>query len=727
MKDGTSQIYSIRDYGDENTEFKPHATIEYSGGKVKQIKGYKDSLIDLDCMEATRQLVMSLIHADSLEDIIASEIPSSEKTNMGLLFDPTGACVDLLNVNSQNAQNVRIPRLVIKSSRLKHFPLKKLKIDKLCLQGINSKALEFLSKSSITDIVFSGTFEVDHLDFSDLQCHRLSLEPKGECPLKEIILPPSCSKLYLKGTFSQLSKVEGKTVEEMQADGEFQKLKALPENVDKLTLTGKFEALSSLLQSNVSNLFLSGKLDQLRLLPENVEDLALTISSASPIENFSKLKKLKSLKVSADQLDLDDLLDIPTLKFCELLSISSDVERIDLLSHHARLEKLALDSSTYPNLKEIILSEGTQLNMSHSQFPALERIDLSRSLLKTFGVFEIKGHHFLHLDDPDGVIPEGYAPKIPIYTGNMTSFSVMPQIKEIKLRKDIEQIDLLGMHFGEHMPINFSEYPDLESLKFRHVDISSDVKIDLSGNQKLKEVVLPVHMLSQIKLPEAVETLELLQEKDKPIPENLNLRDLKNLKKLETNFLVNPQVLQSSLESLKISWPNGKYNDVKELDFSSLKNLEINSNVILSTAPNLERIVMAENFLTMTVEKVCPCLKELDFTHTKIVHLQELPSQLCWNNSGYDEFKSRSLHSVLTLHPEQFRVLNKIKVGKDTEITLPQSAQESPVTLELACDVSKEKEEQLRAAYPALNITRQPFALNRLLPPFMQDRAAARG
>lgn len=668
VEKGETEIYSIRDYGDENTEYEPHATIEMKNGKIKQIKGYKDSLVDIDYIEETRLLLMRLMHTNDFADIINSkDIMVSEKYNIGLMANTNGSFLDMLHI-LPTLEDMKINKIIVKSIRLKNLPLSRMSLQTMEVHGpLSAKILKQLATTQyIKKLVLNAVYEARVLDLSNIQCEKIILSFKNETDIQKIILPANIKNFTFTGNFVALTEITGgENLEQLEGYGLYEKLQSIPQNVKELKLKGD-----------------GGKAKR---------------GYQIQFEDYCQLKKIS---ISGDFPQLRSIPNAPQLEKFELTDGTfENLERLNF-SAYPNIKDIGLARSIFPNLREIIVSSAARdFGGAHCVYPALERIDISNITFESFGVLESKEDHNITLTEDNGTTHSFTFPQL---YGCLMGFSTMPQIKEIKLNEHINRINLNGIHFGAVNPFDFSRYKDLESIDISYSHFSEGAEIDLSPCQKLKKISLDVKHLQQVILPPSVEQMSIRKDKKDRIVD-ADLSGIKNVKTLFADFCIAREQMPPSLENLSLNLFDEGQSNIEKLDFSTLKSLDIKTSAHHLDLPNLKYVALPEKFNDIILFKVCPNLQELDFTGTKqSVALKEI------------DFADEIMSTEGTIHlkPEQFRLLKKIKLGKDAYIEFPLNMTQFSFTLELAYDMPKEKEQMLRKEYPNLPITRQPVPMH---------------
>lgn len=662
VKNGITEIYSIRENGDEYTEFAPHATIEFQNGKIRQLKGYKDSLVDMSYMKAARRLVKTLLHLNTDEEIVASpDIPLSEKNNIGFLKDTNGTLRDIFGVFPQDTEIV-FNAIRVKANRIKCLDFNRIKFKKIIVNGaIMPKTIHYLSNADgleEVNLTFTNEQKEEILDFSALQCRKMELEFKKKALAKTMRLPSSLQELKMANIdMPELTAIEG---------GE-----ALP----LLSLRGKFN-----------------KLEQ---IPDIRKDLTLKGEYTPPLLAGKALQSLKKMILIGNFNLSDTVLLLPSVEKLEFREGTFDnIEKLDF-SSNSELTEIDFHQCVFPRLKEIIVPENVKnFGGAHSVYPALERVDLSQSPRKSFGVLEIDNQKKYSYGVPD---EEGCLSfTIPDFGGYMMGFSAMPALKELLLREDIEKIDLIGIRFGTVNPIDFGRYKELSELNTQYSHLPEKALVDLSSNTNLQRLAIDFNQMSVIIPPATVKELCIRREKETLRPKHLDLQQYPCVKTLKCDFYPQQKDLPASVENLNVCLMDDANAEVKELDFSYLRRLDVKTSAGLKL-PNLERLALPESFVSLYLFNLSPHLAEIDLSKAKgEVELVEM------------DFKEevRESRQKIYLLPEQFQVIRKIKISSETELKLPPCAEKLPILIELPADAA-DKEQELKQKYPHLQIACQ--------------------
>lgn len=217
VKNGTSQIYSLRDYNEEG-ELVPHVTIEVVGDRVVQIKGRSDKMAAPRYIKAARNLVMKLSGIKTLEKLKNTQnIPSSELENIGFIKDKNNKIQDILSLKKDE---IELYNLTINGEDLNYLNLERLKVTELYLTGVLSQSvLDNLAKLKSLQSISLGkvkSVEGKSLDFGGLsEIKHLTLSSCDLSSVKKICLPENLQDLYLGKVKSGLDIVYSKNLKSL--------------------------------------------------------------------------------------------------------------------------------------------------------------------------------------------------------------------------------------------------------------------------------------------------------------------------------------------------------------------------------------------------------------------------------------------------------------------------------------------------------------------------------
>lgn len=763
VKKGETEIYSIRDYGDEYVEFVPHATIEYKAGKVTQIKGYKDSLVDMAYIKDARRLVLTLLHLNNEEEIINHpDIPLSEKNNIGYMKDTHGTLRDILEVIPADA-DVVFSEVKLKANRIKYMDFNRLKFAQITINGdINDKTLQYLSRAdnlSLLNLNFDNEQNSSVLDLSALRCQKIFLNFRKNTAAQKIILPLPAQDVCILGTAPELTAIEGThSLQRLVIQGNYAKLAQIPAVSETLEIqaTTGLQEITSHISPTFKNLLLHGAADLSDTLLPNVESLSLNGTFTLPRTLMPRLEKLK---IIGNYETLETLETAPNLKDIELdgnfenftsfpekaeiIKLKGKFPRLETLPLFSKLKKIELNEGTFgisgtldftscpdldeidfmqsefPQLQEIIVPENVKnFSGSHCVYPALERIDLSASPRKGFGTLESDGKLVINLGEHENNAElDDYQITMPKIGGYLMNFSFLPALKELKLCKGVEKIHLTGMKFGVLQPLDMAKYRNLNELDLQFVDFQTRIPIDLSHCEKLKKLNMDIRHLPDIIVAPNVEALNIRNEKKTSVPQSVNLRQYPHLKTLKCDFILQREDIPPSTETLYMFLMDKASAEFRELDVAAVQEAAIRTSTHLEL-PQLERIALPEKFESLFLYNPMPHLTEIDLRQAKgTVEFVQM-------NLNWDEVSS-SIGKIY-LKSEQYRVLKKIRIGKKTELQLPESVAALPITIEVPKDMPADKVQEIKTKYPRLTIVREEQKLLPLPRTIQQQIGAGR-
>lgn len=765
VEKGETEIYSIREYGDEYTELVPHATIEYQDGQVKQIKGYKDSIVDMGYINATRRFLMHLLDKKELKELINDEtILQAEKKNIGIVKDTNDVSWDILGEIPEDT-DIKIGKINLKAERITAFHFGKVKLEELEVRGsITAKTIRRLSEIDNVEklnLTFNNKEKEKILDLSSLKFKEINLNFKKGADVEKIILSSNLEWITISGDMLKLSAIKTEAeIEKLKINGKFENLSSLPLKAKVIELTeGSFNNIEELDYSSFSRLtdlrFDNCNFHKLKKikLPQTAEDVQITggVSELSVIEQKTPLRKLRiegdisKLKYISDvteELELENKgKSVTKLNICmevEKLKLKgnfdfdifnnfssktkeihfsygtfSNVEYMDF-SLFPKVTDVNFYNCVFPDLKEIIISETLEnFGGSHSTYPKLERIDASDTARKKFGVLEeinLKEINYGALEDGTMIIVP-----FPMLASCTISFATMPNIKEIILREDVEHISLLGLHFKTVNPIDFKRYKELKELNLQFCDFPENEIIDLSANDKLEKLHVKKEHLPNIIPPQNIRTLSLRKDNDKSnAPVDLTL--YQQIENFASEDIPHKEDIPASVKHMTLSLVEDEEYDIEELDLSFLKSVNINTSSH-TNLPYLKKIALPESFDELLLFKVSPQLSEID--------LRKCKGEVKICEHGWTDEQPKSNKGKIVLQSEQFYSIRKIRIGKATELEILKDTENMSITIEIPADMEKNKEQQLKQKYPHLKVTRAPFPPEKLLPAYIQNKGRA--
>lgn len=672
VEKGLTSIYSIRDIGDETTEFCPHATIEFKEGKIVQIKGPRDSLIDEAYVEATKKFLMLLMKTENFADILTDKsISDAEKRNIGLFQDAQGDFYDLYNLPAEaiNSNLVITNNIRVKDTRLKALPLQKIKLKQLEVSGIiTNKTIQYLSQAKgLEELTFVAETDMPILDLSSVKCSEIKLNLKKASHLTQIILPATATSLTIeKSNIPQLYEIATSSpIKKLNINGIFNKLTFIPQDIEVLRLTGEFKSLDSFFQGDLSNLqvlSLGGNLDY---LPEKLA--------------FSQLKEMNIGEASVERL--------------ESIDVSSCTE----------LKVFDLANSRFHKLKTLNVPKTVKhFSGAHCVFDTLEDIDVSAMPYANYGTLELLKKIQINLSPAS----EEFKICFPELGGYVTHWAVMPNLREIYFPENVTKIFLEGMRLKQYDFASLAKYKNLQELSLGYSHIDNNDVVDISLCENLEYVRLSACDMPFVELPPHIKRLKLEKTTKEDIHHLPDLRKYKELSSLYCDFMPDMTLLPQSLTHLEITISDKIENNV--LDFSHIENLIIKPSLKL-TCPNVEKILLAKNFNDVMLYNTCPLLTEIDISQTQgQMAIKQIIHQ--------DETKTILGEKNIHLTAEQFDILRKIKIGPETELVLPTALAERNIILEIPATMPTAKVQELKQKYPYLNIKKEQPERILLLP-----------
>ncbi len=658
VQEGETEIYSIRDLGNEEKELVPHATIEFKNGKITQIKGPRDSLIDNEYVEAARLLAISLAHCKDLSDFFrAKSVADSEMRNLALYKDEQGIFHDIYNISdAEGGEFLRIRDTIkIKDTRLKALPLHKLKLNKLEISGIiTDKTVQYLARAKEIQTLFinEAQTELSVLDLSAMNCSEIELKFKQALHTKKIILPPTADVLIIRGDMPELCRIEtSSSLKTLELHGKFDKQQSLPKNMEgTLILDGSFPSFTGF----------------------NPEELLL----------------LKKISLKGDVTYLPPKVVLHSLQEFDINEAQViNLEHVDL-SQCAGMKCVDFSNSRFYHLKTIKTPKSTDFSGSHCVYDALENLDVRNMPYLNFGTLEKIGESIFFEDTE-------YKINFPKLGGCLLNFSIAPKLKEIYFPENIKKISFLGCHIEQYDYNSLVKYKALRELYLSWMEWENCLGLDLSQFRNLEVLCMDAN-LPLLNLPESIKELKVERHKDDKTPQLPDLTGCTGLTKVCCDFIPDMKCLPPVSELLDLNLV-GIRNDVVIMDFSAVKNLMIKTSSS-TEFPNLQKIVFAENFGDVVFFKTCPLLSEIDLSRTKgTVALKEIDYT--------DEILPGERNIYVS--PEQFVLLEKIKLGAQTELILPKTMASQPVVIELPPQTPQEKLNDLQQKYPCARIIKE--------------------
>ncbi len=266
----------------------------------------------------------------------------------------------------------------------------------------------------------------------------------------------------------------------------------------------------------------------------------------SPERDFQGMTNLETIEFVADIFTTLDLSSLPGIKN---VSVSSSVEKLILpknskithlkiksgkpttlnLSDASSLKFLSIDSTTDSPIVHLDLSHNPKLEALFLRYIRIQNLDIS--LLS-----ELRSVHLEGLFDLESLSGLAHHPKIQDLTllslkslQNEVDISHLTQLKHLELHS-------LNKKLSKES-VNFTQYPDLESLSVSHSVTDEFQQVDLSGNKKLKKLKLSGF--------ESQKTLNLAQQTEL---EEITIYNLPELTSLD--FSSNPELEILNLEDV---------------------------------------------------------------------------------------------------------------------------------------------------------------------------------
>ena len=562
FKNGSSEFYSIRDLNNE--EWRPHVTIQFSDGKIKQIKGRKDRMVVSRYINEARDFAAVLLGCESLDGIDTSRI--SDWRNIGYFTDVDGKLCDVYHQGLQNrvfnelelygedfrkirdVGNVQIGTLTLKGevgqetldkvAQLKS--LRKLKMKDAKFQGTN--VLDFsrivwngqcIKKTHFKPnrLLLNVPLGLQAVQFEESKGGVIDLSSQNMEGIEQVIFNENINEIRLGAgsqsilenmDFSKYKNLRSLYLKEVELKGAsfFDDLKNLEQlSLNKVTFSDVSRFVLSdfenLRKVDLDNSDLSG-IEVLDLDAPNIEQLGLDLvvlgqNRAVVFEKNKKLKHLNLCYVTADLTRLrmpDSLLEIHLQQndnFSSLIRFDNchQMKKVTL-GWGARLDNLRLEDRLPASMEEFFALKMVD-NLA-------TKIDLRRfNHLKKFEVIDwcipaVKEIHF-----PESVeevkVNGGSAEVLEVldFEKNTALSNVVislfstNKLRGLKVNKNLEHLNLMGMNFGETEVLDLSHCHKLSTLHFQSCKFP-----------KLKMLLLPASikncdLTSGSKCPEDVE------------------------------------------------------------------------------------------------------------------------------------------------------------------------------------------------------------------------------
>lgn len=706
VEDNQTEIYSIRDLGQNGQELKPHATIEFKDGKIKQIKGPNDSLVENEYIFATRKLLMKLMRTTDFNDIINdSNLPLAEKNNIGIFKDINGKLHDVLALIDEKA---KFDKIIMSASALQLFPLHNMEIKNLVLSDdISQNDINILSTAGLIEkINFSKlNFFASTLDLSPLQFKELGFDFNSADALENIILPENLESFSISGIVNKLSNIEiNSSLKSLRLKGEYEAIRHLniSDNLEKLELDGKFSNLEEVISSDFQKSHSKGAFNK-HNYPAQTNSLKI-LNLAGDYEKLSYIPINNSLRLNLsgkfhNVKKLEIPKDITSLYFSG--SCFPQIEKLDL-SAHKDLSYIDFMSCEFPRLKTLHLPAGlTDFIADHCQMPLVEDLDFSDiPALKAFGKLNAKGvmeNLMLKIDfgtvDTEIVKNNNTESRI---RGFSLNFANLGSLKKLNFPQDIEVLNFSGLHFNNLHNFELENYPNLQNLDLSFSNLLNFIDKDFSKLQKLREITFDKILLPYVKLPQNIEKIHIHNSKriDCSDVKDYDFSGYKNLVNLETHgFLPLERNLPKSLKNIKAVITGNNMNDIKYLNFQNYDHAELITS-FQTSFEGLEKISFPKKFEPICLFLNSPQLKELDFSNT-------VGKLTLGTSDYYDEIIPKN---SVQIDAEQIKSIKKIKLGINQELELDRRLCENPnIIFEVHPESNTDYTKWLNNRYPEHN------------------------
>ncbi len=605
LKNGTSQFYSLRDLTDG--EWRPHVTIHFSDGKIKQIKGRKDRMVVSRYVNETRDFAADLLGCQSLAGVDGSKI--SDWKNIGYFRNADGKLCDVYDSERQsivfdtlemygedfrkikNIGGVSVGTLILKGE-----------VDQEVLNKISQ--LKRLKRLEVKDAKFLG---MKVLDFS-----KISWDDKNE--IKTDAQPQDAFIIHLPEALTDVS---------------LEKSKGIAVDLSLQSLKG------------IESVIFSEDIDEVSF-GEGADDIVRNI-------DFSRYKKLKTLRLAQVLIDKPDFFD--DLKKLEQLSLSgvtfSDFPRL-VLSEFEKLKRIDLGNSDLseindlnfdaPNLEQIGLSV---VNLGQNRELVFEK----NNKIKYLNLCFVKGN-LSRLRMPDSLVEA--------YIQDNHNFSALINFENCRNMKKVTLgwgVDLGNLPLERRLP------KDMESFFSMDIRDYQASKIDFRKFQKLQKfdvMNLKIPNVRKMYFPDSLENLQILNgafEKLETLDSGQNSKDialsLGKLPRLKT-FLVG-----KNTERLNIMGTTFSELEVFDLGHcDNLSNLQFQSCIF----PKLKKIVLPSHVNDVSGMSSVKCAEGVEISVARDVHPEFLEKivGLFGNNVVYRPDK--------TLFPVLFKVKSASKI-----------------------------------------------------------------
>lgn len=141
VKSGKTHIYSIRDINPDG-EWLPHVTIEYTNGKIKQVKGFANNDVQQKYISVVRRAVFHIIGSSDIVHL-AQEQKISDLSKWGYILDTDNKPHDIYNIR----EDIHLSTMNDTDSRLTLIPPQFICLDTIELtSSFNEETINFLRR-----------------------------------------------------------------------------------------------------------------------------------------------------------------------------------------------------------------------------------------------------------------------------------------------------------------------------------------------------------------------------------------------------------------------------------------------------------------------------------------------------------------------------------------------------------------------------------------------------
>ena len=394
-------IFSLRDIVSPDQECIPHATMEFSDGKIKQIKGPYDGMIEPRYMLAARRMACVLLNVDSLRN---AQIAEAEKNNLGFILGEEKNECDLLGIERTN-----IKSLAMRAEYCEQINFDNINVNELHLNGeISENTLRALSKiKNIREVYFEigENFKTNKIDLSNVPLNKIFMSGKS-LTMHEFVLPEELDTLEIQGGFPSLSEIElPDGLKKLKIDGSFPlQVLDLPEGLDTLEIQGDFSSLSEIkLPDGLKKLEINGSFPlQVLDLPDGLD----TLEIRGDFPSLSKLVLPKGIRTLELSKNFPALSELQLSENLETLHIEGNFSLNELYLPDG-LKALKI-SGDFPYLRKLVLSGKLEKFVMSGEFPLLQGVELPKSIEQVETSFVFSGR-FPHLRELEcGGLSEGF-------------------------------------------------------------------------------------------------------------------------------------------------------------------------------------------------------------------------------------------------------------------------------------------------------------------------------